>query len=106
MRNRLLYLLLSLQFFLVGAAQAQIYPVQVVPQLIPPYSLKLSDYQTTSSEKLYVNLLFKDVTQFGQQVRLKMYIEGQGISVQSLDFVAGANPIFLDGGINNHGGAI
>ena len=81
-------------------ATAQIYPVQVTPQLIPPYSLKLSDYQTTSSEKLFVNVLLTDTQELGRQVRLKMYIEGQGLNIQTLDFVAGASPLFLDGGIN------
>ena len=79
---------------------AQIYPVQVTPQLIPPYSLKLSDYQTTSSEKLFVNILLTDTQDSGRQVRLKMYIEGRGLNIQTLDFVAGATPIFLDGGVN------
>lgn len=79
---------------------AQVYPVQVTPQLIPPYSLKLSDYQTTSSEKLFVNILLTDTQDSGRQVRLKMYIEGQGFNIQTLDFVAGATPIFLDGGVN------
>ncbi|WP_298778380.1 hypothetical protein [uncultured Polaribacter sp.] len=81
-------------------ATAQTYPVQVNPQLVPPYSLKLSDYQTTSAEKLFVNLLLTDTQELGRQVRLKMYIEGQGLNIETLDFVAGATPIFLDGGIN------
>ena len=81
-------------------AAAQVYPVQVNPQLIPPYSLKLSDYQTTSSEKLFVNILLTDTQDSGRQVRLKMYIEGQGLNIRTLDFVAGATPIFLDGGVN------
>ncbi|WOC40026.1 hypothetical protein [Polaribacter sp. HL-MS24] len=90
--------LLFLTFSLLTSAQ--IYPVQVTPQLIPPHSLKLSHYQTTSSEKLFVNLLLSDTQELGRQVRLKMYIEGQGLNIQTLDFVAGATPIFLDGGIN------
>ncbi len=85
---------------LTTVVTAQVYPVQVTPQLVPPYSLKLSDYQTTSSEKLFVNLLLTDVNELGRQVRLKMYIEGEGLNIQTLDFVAGANPINLDGGIN------
>ena len=79
---------------------AQLFPVNVIPQLIPPYSLKLSDYQTTSSEKLIVNLLLTDTGEFGRQVRLKMSIEGQGLNIQTRDFVVGANPISLDGGVN------
>ncbi|MFD2099909.1 hypothetical protein [Flagellimonas iocasae] len=46
--------------FCVSTTIAQIYPVQVTPQIIPPYSFKLSDYTTTSQEKLFVNLLLTD----------------------------------------------
>lgn len=81
-------------------SNAQIYPVQVTPQLIPPYSFKLSDYTTTTREKLFVNLLLTDAQEAGRQVRLKMFVEGPGISFQSVDFVSGALPIVLDGGIN------
>nr|BFF41237.1 hypothetical protein BACY1_30420 [Tenacibaculum mesophilum] len=79
---------------------SQTYPVQVTPQLIPPYSLKISDYATTSSEKLYANILLTDVNEVGRRIRLKMYIEGQGISITTRDVIAGETPIYLDGGIN------
>ncbi|MDG2431390.1 hypothetical protein [Flavobacterium sp.] len=94
---------LLIAFFLILGCQAsiaQIYPVQVNPQLIPPYSLKLSDYQTTTSEKLFVNILLTDTQEIGRRVRLKMRIEGNGYAIQNTDVIAGATPIFLDGGIN------
>ncbi|WP_025741308.1 fibronectin type III domain-containing protein [Aquimarina pacifica] len=97
MKRILLYFLL---LFSCGLITAQIYPVQVTPQLIPPHSLKLSDYQTTASEKLFVNLLLTDVNEIGRRVRLKMKIQGQGLNIETIDFVSGASPIFLDGGIN------
>ena len=93
-------LLMVCCLLLTTVATAQVYPVKVTPQLIPPYSLKLSDYQNTSSEKLFVNILLTDTQDSGRQVRLKMYIEGQGLNIRTLDFVAGATPIFLDGGVN------
>lgn len=79
---------------------SQTYPVQVTPQLIPPYSLKMSDYATTTSEKLYTNILLTDVNEVGRRIRLKMYIEGQGLSITTQDVIAGETPIYLDGGIN------
>ncbi|MEY8779621.1 fibronectin type III domain-containing protein [Allomuricauda sp. XS_ASV26] len=82
-------------------ATAQIYPVQVTPQIIPPYSFQLSDYTTTTQEKLFVNLLLTDAQESGRQVRLKLYVEGPGINFQSTDFVSGTIPIILNGGINN-----
>ena len=94
-------LLFTLYFILASIQSfAQIYPVQVTPQMVPPYSLKLSEYQTTASEKLFVNLLLTDAQETNRQVRLKMYIEGQGLNIETVDFVTGAPPIFLDGGIN------
>lgn len=81
-------------------ATAQIYPVQVTPQLVPPYSFKLSDYATTTQEKLFVNLLLTDARESGRQVRLKMFVEGPGMKFQTLDFVSGMLPIILDGGVN------
>ena len=85
---------------LMGITTAQIYPVQVTPQIVPPYSFKLSDYTTTTQEKLFVNLLLTDAQESGRQVRLKIFVEGPGINFQSTDFVNGALPIVLDGGIN------
>ncbi|BDW93898.1 hypothetical protein MACH07_27300 [Flagellimonas marinaquae] len=82
-------------------ATAQIYPVQVTPQIIPPYSFQLSDYTTTTQEKLFVNLLLTDAQESGRQVRLKLFVEGPGINFQSTDFVSGTTPIILNGGINN-----
>nr|WP_299172743.1 deaminase domain-containing protein [uncultured Allomuricauda sp.] len=81
-------------------ASAQIYPVQVTPQLVPPYSFKLSDYQTTTSERLFVNVLLTDAQESGRRVRLKMYLEGRGLNARTVDFVTGAAPVFLDGGVN------
>ncbi|MEO2050229.1 MAG: hypothetical protein ABGX00_00580, partial [Allomuricauda sp.] len=64
-------------------ASTQIYPVQVTPQIVPPYSFKLSDYTTTTQEKLFLNLLLTDAQESGRQVRLKLFVEGPGINFQS-----------------------
>lgn len=98
--SRLKQLLIVYGLLLTVTTTAQIYPVQVTPQIIPPYSFQLSDYTTTTQEKLFVNLLLKDAQESGRQVRLKMFVEGPGIRFQSVDFVTGAVPIVLDGGIN------
>jgi hypothetical protein len=93
-------LILVLSVFFNTLIFAQTYPVQVNPQLIPPYSLKISDYATTTSEKLYVNILLTDVNEIGRRVRLKMYIEGQGLAITTQNVIIGATPIYIDGGIN------
>ncbi|REH44485.1 fibronectin type III domain protein [Tenacibaculum gallaicum] len=86
--------------FVSTVVYSQTYPVQVTPQLIPPYSLKMSDYATTTSEKLYTNILLTDVNEVGRRIRLKMYIEGQGLSITTRDVITGETAIYLDGGIN------
>jgi len=93
--------ILSISFMLTTwLVNAQTFPVQVTPQLIPPYSAKLSDYTTITSEKLFANILLTDVNEVGRRVRLKMYIQGQGLSITTQDVVNGAAPIFVDGGVN------
>jgi len=89
-------ILLTFSFF----ANAQLYPVQVTPVLTPPYNLKLSSYATTTDVKLRVNILLRDVNEFNRQVRLKLIIKGQGLNIQSQQFVNGASPIYLNGGTN------
>lgn len=91
-------------FFLLFAIQvviAQQFPVQVIPQTIPPRPVVLSDYANASSvnDKVRVQLILNDLTELNREVRLKLFIEGQGINAQSNDVVVGATPIFLEGGV-------
>jgi hypothetical protein len=84
---------------LSGIVYSQQKPVQVTPRLLPPYSLKLSEYETITTEKLMLDLYLTDINSFNRQVRLKLYIENNaGLSIQSSDVIIGAPPVFLDGG--------
>lgn len=76
---------------------AQVYPVQVVPQLLPPYTLNISEYYQGAQEKLVVLLTNTDLTKPNLQVRLKMSIQGQNAKLKSRDGVY-YPPITLDGG--------
>ena len=89
---RILIFFIGLQLF----AQR---PVRVTTQLIPPYSVKLSDYATANSDRLVMNLVLGDVNEFNRQVILKLKIKGNGFEVRSSDVIMDANPISLDGGI-------
>ncbi|GAA4273754.1 fibronectin type III domain-containing protein [Aquimarina gracilis] len=94
------YKTLILLLFIPIWINAQVFPVQVSPQVLPPYSLKLSEYATSSTEKLIVNLLLTDINESNVQVRLKFFLENNaGLAVQNNDVVVGSNPIFLDGGV-------
>ncbi len=98
-QNRLYKILLLIGLLSPFWTQAQL-PVRATPQMIPPYSVKLSDYATANSERLILNLVLGDANEFNRQVILKLYIEGNtGFSARSADMVIGANPITLDGGI-------
>ena len=86
--------------FSISFVQAQILPVQSTVQLIPPYSLRLSDYSTSALDRIFLNVLLIDVVEPTIQVRLKMHIENSaGLAIQNKDLVAGATPITLEGGI-------
>ncbi|WP_422091810.1 hypothetical protein [Tenacibaculum ovolyticum] len=85
--------------FLSVNSYAQRFPVQVTQNILPPYSTKLNDYATSSAVKLRLNLLLTDVVANNKQVRLKLRIQGNGLDIRSVDFVAGATPIFLNGGV-------
>ena len=89
-----------LLLFVIGSlvVKAQVYPVQVIPQLTPPYNVTLPSYTTTTANKISLKLILNDVNTNNLSVRLKMIIKGQGLSIQSTDFVVGAAPINLFGG--------
>jgi A nuclease of the HNH/ENDO VII superfamily with conserved WHH/Fibronectin type III domain len=60
---------------LFNTVVAQVYPVQVTPQLIPPYSVYLSDYATDGNEKLRVIVLQRDLSRPSYPIRLSMTVE-------------------------------
>ena len=96
---RIKALRLALLFLLFAfSSKAQIYPVQVMPVLVPPYSLNTSDYYNGTSERLAVVLTNTDLQKPVLNVRLRMYIEGQNAKLQSRDGVYYPT-ITLDAGI-------
>lgn len=102
MKQKITNILLIAAFFITGfVMQAQIYPVQVIPQVTPPPPVYLTEYSNASSinGKVKLNVLLTDLTVTNRAVRLKLYIEGNGIKAQSKDFVVGAQQLFLDGGV-------
>jgi hypothetical protein len=93
---------LCLVFILTGIAfytQAQFYPVQSTPQLVPPYSVYLSDYATPGNEKLRVILVQRDLTQPSYQLRLAMSVELNGKVIMRTSRTYNPPPINLNPGI-------
>jgi hypothetical protein len=79
--------------------KAQIYAVQSSTQLIPPYSVYLSDYATAGNEKLRVILVQRDLTQPSYQLRLVMTVELNGRVIMRTSRGFNPAPISLSPGI-------
>lgn len=77
---------------------AQVYPVQMTPVFNVPYSSRISDYATSMDVKMQLLVNPSDITITNRQVRLKIYIQGNNLNVQSNDNVIGMNPIYINGG--------
>lgn len=79
---------------------SQQYPITVIPQVNPPSPVYFHNYTdpSTLNSPLRLQLLFNDITVINEQVRLKVYFEGNGISFESRDLVLGAEPLFISGG--------
>lgn len=69
-----------------GTAFAQTYPVQITTQLTPPFSGYLSDYATPGNENLKALIYLTDFSNPVYDIKLKVKIEGQGITIQSKPF--------------------
>ncbi len=77
---------------------AQQTPVQVTAILSPPYSLSLASYVRPGSQKLRIHLLLKDFTKLEYRAKLRVTIEGVGITITTkANFFP--RPIILSGGV-------
>lgn len=90
-------LLFIIALLIATCAQAQIYPVQVNVQLTPPYSPYLSDYTQPGSRRLSVHVFANDHTLVDYPCRLRLTVEGSGITLRTRDDFAGP-PLHITGG--------
>ncbi|MBP1222692.1 fibronectin type III domain-containing protein [Flavobacterium sp. 1355] len=93
--TRFLFLLLFIWSF---ESHAQLFPVQLTPVFNSPYSLKLSDYATSMDTKMQLMINPTDIMISNRPVRLKLYIQGNGLNIQSSDYMQGQKPLFINGG--------
>ncbi len=99
--KRLLPFFITIYLITIQGLFAQpTYPVNINVQVVPPAPIYLSSYAdaTTTNSPIRVQMVLEDLTIAGRQVRLKAYLEGNGITLQSKDVVIGANPLILEGG--------
>ncbi|WP_343697487.1 fibronectin type III domain-containing protein [Flavobacterium sp.] len=94
--NRIYLFVLTLFFSLNG--YAQLFPVQLTPVFNSPYSVKISDYATSMDVKMRLMVNPTDVSINNRQVRLKLYIQGNGLNIQTSDYATEQRPIFINGG--------
>jgi len=90
--------LFVLLLFVNATGHAQLFPVQMTPVFNSPYSVKISDYATSMDTKMRLLINPMDITISQRQVRLKLYIQGNGLNIQSSDYIQGQRPIFINGG--------
>lgn len=94
--NRIYLFVVFLIFNVTG--YAQLYPVQITPVFNSPYSVKISDYATSMDTKMQLLINPTDISISQRRVRLKLYIQGNGLNIQSSDFAQEQRPIFINGG--------
>ncbi|SPE77504.1 ADP-ribosyltransferase exoenzyme [Flavobacterium columnare] len=70
----------------------------MTPVFHVPYSSRLSDYATSMDVRMRLLVNTTDIGINNRQVRLKMYVQGNGIQAQSSEVVVGMNPIYINGG--------
>ncbi|MEM9324833.1 MAG: fibronectin type III domain-containing protein, partial [Bacteroidota bacterium] len=82
-------------------AIAQSFPVQINAQVMPPAPIYLGDYANanTSNSPLRVQVVLNDLTITNREIRLRASMEGNGIRIQSNEFIPGVDQLFLEGGI-------
>jgi len=92
-------LLFLISLFWSVVAVGQNYAVQSTVQVMPPYSVYLSDYATSGNEKLRVVLLQRDLSRPAYQLRLVMAVELNGKIILRTSRTYNPPPINLDPGI-------
>jgi len=80
------------------ASLAQVFPVQASVQITPPYSPYLSDYTSPGTQKMLIQMRANDVTINDFPVRLKLTIEGVGITIRTKPSFIPPQPLTLTGG--------
>lgn len=76
-------IILFILFAGIKPSYSQTFPVQVTTQLIPPYSIHLADYVASGTDRLAVTVLLRDINRAELKVKLRVKIEGQGITLQT-----------------------
>ncbi|WP_159453793.1 fibronectin type III domain-containing protein [Ohtaekwangia koreensis] len=77
---------------------AQTYPVRVTAQLAPPFTPYLSDLSAVGSQRFMVSFLLNDPTLTEYRGKLRITIEGVGITIRTKQSFIPQQPLILYGG--------
>ena len=91
------HILVILTLVISVGASAQIFPIAVNPQLVPPYSPYITDYTSPGAQKFMVHIRANDITLANYACKLRMTIEGVGITIKTKPNFR-PQPLILDGG--------
>ncbi len=99
MRQTLLLLSLLVQMLFASqtAWTQSNYPIYVSPTLLPPYSLKLSDYSAYGSQRMMVTIVVNDLEVANLPVKLRVKMETAGVTIEN-PITINTTPIYIDGG--------
>lgn len=97
MRKILTILTFLIQLFMSSLTAQNNYPIYVSPTLMPPYTLKLSDYSAMGSQKLMVTVVVNDLDVANLPVKLRLKMETAGVTIENPPTLT-TTPIYLDGG--------
>ncbi|HEY9008784.1 MAG TPA: fibronectin type III domain-containing protein, partial [Ohtaekwangia sp.] len=100
-RLKLLYTIAAFLWFTVTCAlqvHAQSYPVQINIGLTPPYSAFLTDYTQPGAQKFTATFLLRDLNVTDYRGKLRLTIEGVGITIRTKANYIPLRPITLYGG--------
>ncbi|MEL6561881.1 MAG: fibronectin type III domain-containing protein, partial [Bacteroidota bacterium] len=91
-------ILIMLTGLIARESVAQQFPVRATTVVTPPYSIYLSDYSSPESNSLQLILQLRDLDRPEYRAKLRLTIEGQGITIRTRPGYT-PNPIILQGGI-------
>jgi|GEM_PF-6997784 len=87
-----------LLFSLGGMAQEQYFPVVAKFTQRPPYPIYLADFSNPSQTNLSIQIRQNDRTIASRPFRIRIYIEGQGFRIESIDKVLDEPSLVLNFG--------
>jgi hypothetical protein len=78
-----------------GLMAQQFFPVVARVTQTPPYPIYLTDLSNPAQQSLSIQVQMKDLTIASRIIRLRMHMQGNGLSVSSIDKVQGESNISL-----------